>query len=317
MEFIYQENSHIPAHIQVKEQIKIALLLGNLRPGEMLPSIRDLEKELGINRNVIRKVYQELEELGILKMIQGKGVLVNKHLNYKENRGLLESCEQLVKQTQKGCQSRGLIFSSFARYLYHKAIEGEQRNTPLIYVDMTTELAKERAEEVSKILNVNVKGLSIEELKELKRAHRMRAGVKITCNYYRFEQVKKILRGLNLAIIPFRMTMSEKTRNELNQLPEGSKVMFIFDEQDKSTLGLILEDYKKAFAGHKLEFAAGSVEEFPRLVTSNGFAKYLLSNRIRNLIPEEFHNDPSITPTVMEFDPSSIEEAKMELGIIG
>jgi DNA-binding transcriptional regulator YhcF (GntR family) len=55
LDFIYQENSPISANVQIKEQIKIALLLGNLRPGEMLPSIRDLEKELGINRNVIRK----------------------------------------------------------------------------------------------------------------------------------------------------------------------------------------------------------------------------------------------------------------------
>jgi GntR family transcriptional regulator len=80
LDFIYQENSPISANVQIKEQIKIALLLGNLRPGEMLPSIRDLEKELGINRNVIGKAYQELEEDGILKMIQGVGVRVSGHL---------------------------------------------------------------------------------------------------------------------------------------------------------------------------------------------------------------------------------------------
>jgi GntR family transcriptional regulator len=313
VDFIYQENSPITANVQIKEQIKIALLLGNLRPGEMLPSIRDLEKELGINRNVIRKVYQELEEDGILKMIQGKGVLVNKHLRYKKNVELLDSYEELVKQTEKGCQSRGLILSSFARYFYHKAIELEQENSPLIYVDMTPALAKERAEQISKISHLNVEGLSVDELKQSKK---IRAGVKVTCNYYRFEQVNKILRGQKLDVIPFRMRFSEKTKNELNQLPEGSKVMFIFDEQDQSTLGLILEDYKKAFADRNLEFTARSVKEFPRLVKSKKPVTFLLSNRIRDSIPQKLKNAPGVTHSVMEFDPSSIEEARMQLGII-
>lgn len=316
MEFIYQGNSPITANVQIKEQIKIALLLGNLRPGEMLPSIRDLEKELGINRNVIRKAYQELEEDGILKMMPGKGVLVSKHLYYKKNGELLEACEQLVKQIQKGCQSKGLILSPFARYLYHKAIELEQENAPLIYVDMTVALAEERAEQIGKILNVNVDGLSVDQLKELRRSKGIRTGVKITCNYYRFEQVNKIVRGQPVEVIPFRMRLSEKTKHELNQLPEGSKVTFIFDEQDQSTLGLIQEDYKKTFADRKLTFTAGSVKDFARLVKSNSSTTFLLSNRVKDSIPDKFQNVPGVTHTIMEFDPSSIEEAKMELGII-
>lgn len=316
MEFIYQENSPISANVQIKEQIKIALLLGNLRPGEMLPSIRDLEKELGINRNVIRKAYQELEEDGILKMIQGKGVLVNKHLNYRKNRELLDSWEQLVKQIEKSCQSKGLVLSAFARYLYHKAIELERDGAPLIYVDVTTALAKERAEQIAKTLNVNVGGISIDQLKEMKRSKTIPPGVKVTCNYYRYEQVHKIVRSQKLEVIPFRMRLSEKTKQRLNQLPEGSKVVFIFDEQDKSTLGLIKEDYKKTFADRKLAFTAGSVKEFLRLVKSKDAPTFLLSNRIRDSIPEELQNAPRVTHTIMEFDPSSIEEAKIELGII-
>lgn len=316
LDFIYQENSPISANVQIKEQIKIALLLGNLRPGEMLPSIRDLEKELGINRNVIRKAYQELEEDGILKMIQGKGVMVSKHLYYKKNGELLESWEQLVKQIQKSCQSKGLVLSPFARYLYHKAIELEQDRAPLIYVDVTTALAKERAEQIGRMLNVNVDGISIDQLKELKRTKEIPPSVKVTCNYYRYEQVHKIVRSQKLDVIPFRMRLSEKTKQQLNQLPEGSKVIFVFDEQDKSTLGLIQEDYKKTFADRKLTFTAGSVKEFSRLVKSKSATAFLLSNRVRNSIPEELQNAPGVTHTIMEFDPSSIEEAKIELGII-
>src|SRR5438128_2579469 len=140
MEFVFQKNSPLPAHTQITEQIKVALLLGNLRPGEMLPSIRDLEKELGVSRNIVRKAYMELEELGILRMIQGKGVMVNKNLKYKEDKEFLQNCDKLVETTKKSCLSIGLVFSSFARLLYQKAIEIEQEQAPLSYVDMSSDL---------------------------------------------------------------------------------------------------------------------------------------------------------------------------------
>ncbi len=316
MNFIFQKNSPLLAHTQIKEQIKVALLLGNLRPGEMLPSIRDLEKDLGISRNIVRKAYMDLEELGILKMIQGKGVMVNKNLKYKEDREFRERCEKLVQTTNKNCQSMGLIFSSFAKFLYQKAIEMEQEQAPLLYVDMSSDLAKERANQISEVLHVAVRGVSTEELKELKKQNRLKSGVKIVCNYYRFDEVSKLLRGQKLDIIPLRMRLGEETKQEINQLPEGSKVVFVFDEQDQSTLGLILEDYRKAFEDHHLEFVSRSVKDLQRVVKSNSFAKVLVSNRIWNSVPKDVRRSSNITHPIMEFDPSSIEESKMQLGII-
>jgi len=316
MEFIFQKNSPLPAHIQIKEQIKVALLLGNLRPGEMLPSIRDLEKELGISRNIARKAYMELEELGILRMIQGKGVMVNKNLKYKEDREFRQNCEKLVETTKKSCQAQGLIFSSFVRFLYHKAIEMEQEQAPLLYVDMSSELARERADQISQMIHVAVQGVSTDELKELKRQNKLKSGVKIVCNYYRLDEVSRILRGQKLDSIPLRMKFGEETKHELSQLAEGSKVIFIFDEQDQSTLSLILEDYRKAFADHHLEFVSRSVNDLPRIAKADGFAKVLVSNRIWNSIPKETQRALNATHPIMEFDASSIEESKMQLGII-
>jgi GntR family transcriptional regulator len=316
MEFMIQKNSPLPPLTQIKEQIKIALLLGNLRPGEILPSIRDLERELGISRNIVRKAYLELEELGILKLIHGKGVMVNKNLRYKKDKEFLDNCEQLAKETQKKCQSMGVVFSSFARYLYHKAIEAEQHQSPLIYVDISGELARERASQISGILNVKLEGLSIEELKKLKNIGKLRLDVKIVCNYYRLEEVRKILRGRAIDIVPLRMRLSEETKNELSRLPLGSKVVFIFDEEDETTLGLILEDYKRAFADHNLEFSSCSVKKVKAVVGRDGYAKLVVSNRIWNTIPNELRQAKNVTHPIMEFDPSSIEESKMELGVI-
>jgi len=316
MEFIFQRNSPLPAHTQIAEQIKVALLLGNLRPGEMLPSIRDLEKELGLSRNIVRKAYMELEELGILRMIQGKGVMVNKNLKYKEDKEFLQNCEKLVEATRKRCQQMGLIFSSFARFLYQRAVEMEQELPPLLYVDMSSELASERAEQISQMLNVTVHGMSLDGLKELKKTGTLQPGTNIVCNYYRFDEVGKILRGQKVQVIPLRMTLGDETKKKLNQLPAGSKVVFIFDEADQPRLGLILEDYRRAFEEHHLDFVSRSVKDLPRVMKSDDFAEVLVSNRIWQSIGEDIQHAYNVTHPIMEFDPSSIEESKMQLGII-
>jgi hypothetical protein len=93
-------------------------------------------------------------------------------------------------------------------------------------------------------------------------------------------------------------------------------VVFIFDEQDQSTLSLILEDYRKAFVDHHLEFVSRSVNDLPHIEKADGFAKILVSNRIWNSIPEEAQQALNATHPIMEFDASSIEESKMQLGII-
>lgn len=318
-QFFVQKTSPIPIYKQLIEQIKIGLLLGELRPGEILPSIRDLETELDVSRNLVRKAYVELEHAGILRLIHGKGVMVEKHLKYKENRQFLRNCEKLVETTRKSCQSGGVIFSSFARFLHHRAIEIEGEEAPLQYVDMSKKLAEDRAHELSKILNLQLRGWSVEQLAESKSE--IQNGVKIVCNYYRLQEVSEILHGRNLDIVPLRMSLSEKTRNELQKLPEGSRVMFIFDQTDKAGLDHILTDYNKMFSDQKLEFVARFIKDprqgIKKLVKQDNFAKVLVSNRLWRNVAKEIRQMQRVTRPIMDFDTSSIEEAKTQLGIIG
>ena len=68
-----------PVYLQVVDQIKAAAASGALRPGEALPSIRPLAEELHVNRNTIAKAYAELESLGVIETLPGKGCFLKEN----------------------------------------------------------------------------------------------------------------------------------------------------------------------------------------------------------------------------------------------
>ena len=61
---------------QLVDNIKSLILQGELRKDDVLPSVRSLAKELGINPNTIQKAYGELERQGIIATYAGRGSVV-------------------------------------------------------------------------------------------------------------------------------------------------------------------------------------------------------------------------------------------------
>jgi GntR family transcriptional regulator len=89
-----------PVYLQVVDQIKAAAASGALRPGEALPSIRPLAEELHVNRNTVAKAYTELENLGVIETLPGKGCFLKENhspLRKEVRRKLLiEEIDQVI-----------------------------------------------------------------------------------------------------------------------------------------------------------------------------------------------------------------------------
>jgi GntR family transcriptional regulator len=71
--------SGLPIYLQLVDQIKAAAASGALRPGEALPSIRPLAEELRVNRNTVAKAYSELESLGVIETLPGRGCFLKEN----------------------------------------------------------------------------------------------------------------------------------------------------------------------------------------------------------------------------------------------
>jgi GntR family transcriptional regulator len=63
-------------YLQIVDQVKAAAASGAAQAGDPLPGIRPLAEELRVNRNTVAKAYAELESLGIVETIAGKGCFV-------------------------------------------------------------------------------------------------------------------------------------------------------------------------------------------------------------------------------------------------
>ena len=76
MHFSIDTKSGVPLYRQVIEQVKFAVARGDLRPGDRLPTVRQLAVDLSINPNTVIRAYRELEIEGMLQTQQGSGTFV-------------------------------------------------------------------------------------------------------------------------------------------------------------------------------------------------------------------------------------------------
>lgn len=76
MKIIVSNRSGIPIYEQIKSQIKEAVFSGELREDDLLPSIRQLAKDLKISVITTTRAYSDLEEEGFVVNVQGKGCYV-------------------------------------------------------------------------------------------------------------------------------------------------------------------------------------------------------------------------------------------------
>lgn len=76
MEIIISNSSDKPIYEQIASQIKGKIIAGQLAPGEMLPSMRLLAKELRISVITTKRAYSDLERDGFIETVTGKGSFV-------------------------------------------------------------------------------------------------------------------------------------------------------------------------------------------------------------------------------------------------
>ena len=61
---------------QIVRQVKFAVADGALRSGDLVPSVRELARELAINPNTVARAYRQLQDDGVLELVRGTGLSI-------------------------------------------------------------------------------------------------------------------------------------------------------------------------------------------------------------------------------------------------
>ncbi len=77
MNFVVWKGVREPVSAQIARQLADAIRAGEFKPGEKLPSIRKLKKELGVAFNTVLRAYKDLADMGLSYSIRGRGVYVS------------------------------------------------------------------------------------------------------------------------------------------------------------------------------------------------------------------------------------------------
>ena len=77
IEFRLNERSGVPTYLQLVQQVRQAVRLGVLQPGDQLPTVKEVVGKLAINPNTVLKAYRELDREGLVDARRGRGTFVS------------------------------------------------------------------------------------------------------------------------------------------------------------------------------------------------------------------------------------------------
>jgi len=79
LQFEVHPSSGVPIYRQIMDQVRAMIAGGKLSCGDVLPSIRQMAAELGINMMTVSKAYSRLEAEGVLSRSRGQGMVVDQN----------------------------------------------------------------------------------------------------------------------------------------------------------------------------------------------------------------------------------------------
>ena len=108
MNIMISQLSQTPIYEQMESQIKRDILSGQLKPNEMLPSIRSMAKELGVGIITVKRAYDDLCNEGLLVSLQGRGVFVAEIDSVKQKEVRMEQLSEIIVEIKEFCDASAI-----------------------------------------------------------------------------------------------------------------------------------------------------------------------------------------------------------------
>ncbi|MBL4951997.1 GntR family transcriptional regulator [Neobacillus sp. OS1-32] len=115
-----------PIYLQIVDTIFQTIVRGEIKPGEKLPSVREMAIQSGVNPNTIQRSYAEMERMGVVETKRGQGTFVT------ERKTIVDELKQtmqteVIGQFIKNMEELGITKQQIIAALQEYLKEGEEK----------------------------------------------------------------------------------------------------------------------------------------------------------------------------------------------
>jgi GntR family transcriptional regulator len=272
----------IPVHEQIKTQIRLALATRELRPGDYLPSIRRADSKLHVGLASIRRAYEELADAGIVTLERGRGAFISKDASTAAVDSPIEQFEEIFHFLNDDLKKRKLVPSAFARFLYSRMLQAEQKRPSIAVIEESTTLTSDYVQQLGQSWQLPIAGLTVRELKQMSAEKRSSFSCFVT-DYYVQGMVKSVLRGSSPFVIPLDVEFRPEMTEDLEALTRGSRVAIVLEDSEfQRKASYIQKLFEKAFhtKQHQFHLLSESGAVLSKLLADKKFSRVYVGNLI-------------------------------------
>jgi GntR family transcriptional regulator len=219
--------SHVPVHVQLKEQIKHLILTGNFEVGSRLPSIRAMAGFLRVNRNTVARVISDLEREGFVESRRGSGVYVVEPPVVEEDLKRQEVLERVMDLA--AAQDVSVEELGFA--LLARAGIKPQEKTPILFVECTTPELDQFSAELEDQLPVEVEKVLVEDLPARLSSEEKPPWRMAVTTFFHVHEVQELMEPLGIETVALLAEATLESLQRLTELPEGTLVGVVGNSQ--------------------------------------------------------------------------------------
>ncbi len=240
MNFNIDTDNDVPIFKQIVNNIVEAIDNNEFCSNGKLPTERKLCEQFNVSRGTIKKVFDELEKMGRIRKVQGKGTFITgNHMNEKREfiidiiRNLIDNLEEL---NFNEIQIKDIVMKELWKRLR------DNEKVSVAWIDCSIELLTKSSNLITQKCNINVNNFLLDNIrKNPKDVMNKFDFIVTTLNHV--DEIKDILKGTNEKIETVVLKVSNKTISEIANIKSDDKVAIVY--KSKNFLNLVEDNLKK------------------------------------------------------------------------
>ena len=125
LSFLHIEATGVPIYVQLREQVLAAMGAGVLKPGDQMPTMRQVAVSLRIDLNTVRHAYDDLEKMGALRLERGRGSFVAEPPEPATPSAQDEAADKLARKVLAQAKAAGVTSDTLIQRIAALAAEKE------------------------------------------------------------------------------------------------------------------------------------------------------------------------------------------------